>query len=136
MTIGEMVLAGSVYEKVLHLILEGEGENLAILRRQVQAVEKISVESTGAGFFITFPMFPDVARVPLGFPRAYGEVNGYSPDTDELVVGSILFIENGRISMLEIYGFGGNELTVPLDVLVFRRGRSFPPPPPHGAGGN
>lgn len=130
MTAMEMALAGSVYEKVLLLILAGEGENLAILRQQVQAVEKVSVKRTGVGFFITFPDFPAVARVPLDFPRAYGEVNGYSPDTDDLVVGSILFIENGRISMLEIYGIGGDDLTVSLDVLVFRRGRSsFPPSP-------
>ena len=126
MTTMEMALAGSVYEKVLHLILEGDGENLAILRRQVQAVEKVIVKSTGVGFFVTFPDFPDVARVPLDFPRAYGDVNGYSPDTGEVAVGSVLFIENGRISMLEIYGFGGDDLTVPLDVLVFRHGRATP----------
>ena len=127
MTAEVTALAGSVYEKILYLILEGDGKNLALLRRQVQAMETVRVEPTGAGFFVTFPELHHIAPASAAFPRAYGDVNGYRAGEDEAIVGSILFIENGRVGVLEIYDFQGG-LTVPLEQLVFRRVQKSAPP--------
>jgi hypothetical protein len=92
---------------LLPQLLEGDHPVLAILREQYRLSEVGTVELTGVGFFADLEVPPDVTRVePASF--AGGDAN------IELVgvqhgAGCVLFVRDGRLSLLEGYTHAGEE---------------------------
>ncbi len=71
-----------------------------ILRRQIEGVQVVSFENSGAGFFSNLAVSADVPLLAETSPLsgAYGDVVGI-----EHGMGFIVFLKEGRISMIEGY---------------------------------
>jgi hypothetical protein len=88
---------------VMRMLLDGEDEVLANLRRQLDACKIVKREMTGVGFFTDF-------EIPADVPRAtqksfhLGDVNG-TVEGAKHGVGFVLFIEAGTLKMLEGYTY-------------------------------
>jgi hypothetical protein len=89
---------------VMHKLLAGEDEILAILRDQLTLASVNERQMTGAGFFTRFTV-PKAARLlPINRPLKIGDVKAKMPELD-YGAGFLLYIENGLLHMLEGYSF-------------------------------
>jgi len=70
------------------------------LLQQIERAQVTSFENTGAGFFSTVSVPSDVPRLPDKSPLdgAHGSVDGV-----EDAMGFIVFIEDGRLALIEGY---------------------------------
>lgn len=91
---------------VIDMLLAGERPALACLRTQRQRMRVERREYTGVGFFTEFRHPDDVVRLPSSRRIRFGDVHA---DIDGLAHGAgfLLFIDNGLITMLEGYTYGG-----------------------------
>ena len=71
-----------------------------VLRRQIETVQVVSFENSGAGFFSILAVSDDTPPLTETSPLsgAYGDVVGI-----EHGMGFIVFLKEGRISMIEGY---------------------------------
>jgi hypothetical protein len=86
-------------------LLEGDGDNLEILRRQYEAATVKTREFSGAGFFTTFYVPEKSTRLPreesLRLDGITGKINGVANGA-----GFVLFVKKGAIHLLEGYTYG------------------------------
>ena len=82
------------------------------LAEQMVVAQVTDFENTGAGFFSTVSMPSDTRRLSEASPLdvAIGTVAG----TDAPGMGFLIFLEDGRVSLIEGYTFGMSS-TVPID---------------------
>lgn len=104
---------------LLPRLLEGDDPNLEILRQQLRQLAITEVEFSGVGFFAHF-------AVPLHLPttKPLRIVGGDAKITLSGVdngAGCVLFIDEGRLSMLEGYTYGGEEWDDQAEVITIRR---------------
>ena len=73
------------------------------IRRQAEAAQVTEFENSGAGFFSTVTVAPDAPLLPDKSPLdgAYGSVEGI-----EHGIGFVVFLEGGRLSLIEGYCHG------------------------------
>ncbi len=73
------------------------------LHQQAEAAHIAEFVNTGAGFFSTVLIGPDAPRLPAASPLdgAYGVLEGI-----EHGMGFVVFLENGRVSLIEGYSHG------------------------------
>jgi len=81
------------------------------LRRQIEGAQVTEFENTGAGFFSTIKVAPDAPPLPNKSPLdgAYGSVEGIEDG-----MGFVVFLEKGRVSLVEGYCHG-NVTSVGVD---------------------
>jgi hypothetical protein len=79
------------------------------LTRQIQAASVVNFENSGAGFFSTIAVTGEVPALPESSPLKGGAVGNV--DGIEHGMGFILFVENGRLSLLEGYCHGDASTT-------------------------
>jgi hypothetical protein len=91
-------------KQVLEMLLRGQDEVLAILRRQAKQLEVTGREMTGVGFYAEFLVPPDVPRVPGGLTFKLGDVNG-TADNVSHGLGFLLYVKDGALSVLEGYTY-------------------------------
>ncbi len=88
------------------------------LRRQIASAHVVSFENSGAGFFSYVEVAGDAPVVPEKSPLdgAYGSVLGI-----EHGMGFIVFLKDGRLSIIEGYCNGGGPTTdIDFSRTVFR----------------
>lgn len=91
---------------LLDALLAGSLEILVGLREQARHAQFVSRELSGCGFFLNFAVPPSIPRVePRNFEISdvYFDLRG-----TEHGGGSILFVRDGAISMLEAYSHAGD----------------------------
>jgi hypothetical protein len=83
----------------------GSGE---VIRRQIDTVQVVAFENSGAGFFSSLTVADDAPMLSEKSPLsgAYGSVLGV-----EQGMGFIVFLTDGRLSMIEGYCNGGGPTT-------------------------
>jgi hypothetical protein len=100
-------------EAALHAIFAETPELVPMLEQQLERASVIRRENTGGGFFTTIVTAEDSVQVNasrvLG-NETYARVEGLSYG-----LGFVLFMENGRLHLLEGYELGG-ESTAWLDL--------------------
>jgi len=90
--------------QVIALLLEGEHPVLAVLRKQFAVLQVVGREATGVGFYTTFAL-------PMGIPVLLPRVSLKLGDVEAEIgglhhgAGFLLYIERGRLHMLEGYSF-------------------------------
>jgi len=92
-------------QAVISKLLEGDSENLSILRKQVERIEETRREFTGCGFFTTFKIANDAPQIPGSRSFNFGDIDAEIPGV-ELGVGFLLWVRNGVIDFLEGYTSG------------------------------
>ena len=115
-----------IVREVLPRLLEGDNPILVGLRAQLRQLVVSSVEMTGVGFFAEL-------LVPLDIPTmSPAHLVGGNADIEltgvENGAGCVLFVDDGRLSTLEGYTFGGEEWRT--DAFVLSICRVFPLEPP------
>ena len=90
---------------MLELLLTGDHPALPLLRAQLDRATVTSREFTGVGFFTELEVPEDVPRAPLGERVVFdgGPGEGVGAEFEGLAHGAgfIVFIEQGRLKMLE-----------------------------------
>lgn len=96
---------GKLERQVIHHLLLGKNDILAVLRAQFEAATVKSKEYSGAGFFIYFEIPKEAPRLSSAYSF---EINDVAARIAGLQNGAgfTLFIKNGIINMLEGYVFG------------------------------
>lgn len=100
---------------VISTILAEEPEYVEALSQQLQSVVVEARENTGAGFFTTLSVSnPAVALSgPLGL-KVYARIGGL-----EYGMGFLIFLDDGRMSLLEGYSFGENTSGIDFENTTF-----------------
>lgn len=90
-------------KEIMVMLLDGEDEVLANLRKQLKSVIVTEREMTGVGFFTTF-------QIPSTIPRItnksfkFGDVYAHISDLD-YGAGFLLYVKDGALEMLEAYTY-------------------------------
>jgi hypothetical protein len=90
---------------VIDATLAGEHPVLAVLRDQWATARVTSRDFTGVGLYLTIEVAPDEPTVPVT-RLPFGDVIVDLPDKKD-AMGSLVFVEDGRLTCLEMYTFGG-----------------------------
>ena len=109
--------------KVLDLLLAGDLDVLRTLRQQLDVASVSQREWTGVGFF-TYLDVPS-GCVPVSSPANF-TISDVSGTLSGVECGSVLFVNNGRLAMLECHTWGVGVVSegVVLDELHYlRRGK-------------
>lgn len=95
------VLPEDLVQKVMELLLQGDHPFLAALRKQYLSIHVVRHEFSGNGFFTTFEV-PE--GIPIVTPKNISGGN-VEIELENLPngAGCVLFIRDGKLSMLEIY---------------------------------
>lgn len=96
----------SEFEKaVMNKLLEGEQPSLEVLRQQLQRARVRNREHSGTGFFVEFDVDPNAPTLERKHRFHFGDVRA---NVERLASGAgfVLFIDEGRLEMLEGYSFG------------------------------
>lgn len=91
-------------QDVMAKLLQGDGAVLEVLRKQYKQAKVVNIEKSGAGFYAQFCVQKSAQKIQDGKIRYFGDVVGEINGLTE-GVGFVLFIENGKISLLEGYAF-------------------------------
>jgi hypothetical protein len=95
----------SAFERaVLDKLLAGNHPVLASLRRQAADAELIRRERTGVGFYCHFAIPLDIPAAPVATDFTIGDVTA-AVDGLAHGAGFMLFVEDGRISLLEGFSY-------------------------------
>jgi hypothetical protein len=86
------------------MLLQGDNDALALLRRQAEQARAASRKMTGVGFFTKFALPPGVPRLPGRQTFKFGDVNGTADNVNH-GVGFLLYVDDGALSMLEGYTY-------------------------------
>lgn len=103
-------------QEAIATILRGDHPVFAGLRTQLARCEVSKREFTGVGFFTTLTIPADVPSVRVDRRLALGDVH-VTMDGVEHGVGLVLFVEDGRLALLE--GFTYDDAW-PADVRNYR----------------
>lgn len=97
-----------IEREVLEITARDYSGSAEILRRQIDTAQVIRFENSGAGFFSDLRVAPDAPPMPEKSPLngAYGRVLGVEDG-----MGFIVFLTNGRLSMIEGYCNGSGPTT-------------------------
>jgi hypothetical protein len=89
-------------QAVLDKLLSGDHPTLAVLRQQTAMARVAERKHTGVGFFCDFELDESAPTLPgdLQIGDVFGELEGLAHGA-----GFVLFIRDGRISMLEGFTF-------------------------------
>jgi hypothetical protein len=91
--------------EIMKMLLEGQNDTFAILRRQYSNSTVASREFSSVGFFISFSVPEDIDKLQekesFHLGGVTGQINGVTNG-----VGFILYIRNGVIKLLEGYTYG------------------------------
>jgi hypothetical protein len=91
-------------ERLLPPLVEGSHPALVALQQQIPQVRIAKVELTGVGFFVDFE---DAGNAPLAEPANFVGGNAVITVAGATApAGCVLFVSNGRISLLEGYTCG------------------------------
>jgi hypothetical protein len=103
--VGESMNPSPLERAVVGMILFGEHPVLEKLRSQWEAASVHSRELTGVGFYANLEVPMSVQSLSSKNRFAFGDV---LVDFPELTapVGSVLFVDEGRLSVLELYTHG------------------------------
>jgi hypothetical protein len=95
----------SLERDALQHLLQGDDPTLAILREQLKRATPKQREMSGVGFFTEFEMPDAVPRIAGDPSTRFGDVVA---DIEGLAhgVGFLLFVDAGKLTMLEAYTFG------------------------------
>ena len=93
-------------QEAIATILRGDHPVFAALRKQLARCEVSEREFTGVGFFTTLAIPADVPSVPLDRRLALGDVHA-TMNGVEHGVGLVLFVEDGRLALLEGFTYDG-----------------------------
>lgn len=88
--------------KLMKMLLSGEDEVLAKLRKQYEVARVVSREITDAGFFTSFSVDNRSDLCIMNKSFYIGDVDG-NVDGIKGAVGFMLFVRNGYITLLEGY---------------------------------
>jgi hypothetical protein len=91
-------------KEIMDLLLHGDHPTLEVLRQQYISARVISREFSGVGFFTNFEV-PNTASAVQPPNFAAGNVD-IQMENVNYGVGCVLFIQDGRLSMLEGYTYG------------------------------
>ena len=94
----------SLETSVMHMLLAGDDEVLAVLRRQLGNISVTSRKMTGAGFYAEFLHPPDVERITDLPSFKFGDVDGRASNLKH-GAGFLLYVTQGVLSMLEGYTY-------------------------------
>lgn len=92
-------------QAVLDKLLAGGAPLLIALREQASQATVSSRQYTGAGFYCSFELAPDVVPLKTPYECEIGDVDA-SIDGLEHGAGFLVFVREGRLSMLEGYSYG------------------------------
>jgi hypothetical protein len=97
-----------IEREVLEITAAEYPASAGALRRQIDTARVVSFENSGAGFFSDLAVAPDAPQLSEKSPLsgAYGSVLGV-----EEGMGFIVFLNDGRLSMIEGYCYGGSPTT-------------------------
>jgi hypothetical protein len=92
--------------EVLDKLFAGSDPALTALRRQAAIAKVESKRLTGVGFYVTFTVPEGEAPAPVRASRiSFGDVGARIPGLEH-GAGFEVFIENGKLRMLEGYSYG------------------------------
>lgn len=89
---------------VLAKLLAGDHPILAGLRSQAEKAQLVSRKYTGAGFYCTFAMPPDIPPLPRQPDFHFGDVNARISGLNR-GAGFVVFVRGGRLDTLEGYSY-------------------------------
>ncbi len=89
-------------KKVMELLLQGDGEVFAKLRKQYEVAKVTARDFTGVGFFTSFIVEDKELRLEENI-KPFGDVGGFIDG--EAQIGFVIFLRNGYLSTLEGYTF-------------------------------
>ena len=92
---------------VLEKFLQGDHPTLNTLRAQLSSVKVANREHTGSGFFSELHVADGAPCAPIMGREHISDVVGKT-ESLELGLGFVLFIEDGRLSLLEGHTYGEN----------------------------
>jgi hypothetical protein len=97
-----------IEQEVLEITAAEYPSSAEAFRQQIRTARVVRFENSGAGFFSTIEVAGDAPVIPEESPLsgAYGNVTGI-----EHGMGFIVFLEDGRISMVEGYCNGSGPTT-------------------------
>jgi hypothetical protein len=101
----------------LHSIFSETPDLTSALEQQLVAARVTERENSGGGFFTTIAVADDVPAV--SGPKVLGYETLARVDGLEDGFGFVLFMENGRLHLLEAYA-NGPENTAPLDLETLK----------------
>jgi hypothetical protein len=109
-------------KELLPLLVEGDHPALIALQHQCRVVQIGTVEVDDGGFFADLIVPPDA---PLADPPNFsgGDAN-ITVSGFEYPVGCVLFVRDGRLSLLDVYNNGPE--TWPEDAVVLSISDVFP----------
>jgi hypothetical protein len=92
-----------IEREVLEIIAAAYPASAEVLCQQIETAQVVSFENSGAGFFSNLAVAPDAPLLAEKSPlsAAHGEVLGI-----EHGMGFVVFLEDGRISVIEAYSYG------------------------------
>jgi len=103
-------------QAVLDKLLDGDHPVLVVLRAQAERARLSSREYTGAGFFCSFDVPPDVPTLAPERDFHFGDVNAVV-DGLQYGAGFVLFVRGGRLNTLEGYSY---EEPWPIEIRKFK----------------
>jgi hypothetical protein len=103
-------------DQLMPLLLAGEHPTLKVLRDQFRVSRVRSVEFSGVGFFAEFEV--PVNAVTVTPSRIVGGEAKIELAGVEHGAGCVLFIDNGRLAMLEGYSYGSEPWLETTEVIA------------------
>jgi hypothetical protein len=105
----------SLVERLLPALVQGDHPTLSVLQRQLPQLRVTKAELTGHGFFVDFEF---AGEAPLAEPPNFAGGNAVIQLAGPAVhAGCVLFVRNGRITMLEGYTYGDDAWTEETEVV-------------------
>jgi hypothetical protein len=89
---------------IMNALLDGSGEDLAVLREQAKRSEVAGCEDTGVGFYTRFAVASDAPQLRTLQRRHLGDVLA-AVDGVEHGMGFVLWIDHGQLDCLEGYTY-------------------------------
>ncbi|MEN6413984.1 MAG: hypothetical protein ABFC84_14675 [Veillonellales bacterium] len=96
---------GKIEKEVMLKLLDGQDDNLAVLRDQYAQSAVKKREYSGTGFFTSFEIPDDISKLKTSKSIQLGDVVAEIKGVKD-GVGFVLFIKNGVIDFLEGYTYG------------------------------
>jgi hypothetical protein len=108
------VEVSSLERDVIDATLAGEHPVLATLRNQWATAKVTDRECTGVGIYLTIEVAPNASTLPIE-RLLFGDVIVDLPTKTD-AMGSLVYVEDGRLTCLEMYTF---DMPWPEDVSGF-----------------
>lgn len=86
------------------MLLAGDDEALAVLRQQIEQAQVFSRKLTGVGFYTTFSISSEVARLAGRPTFKFGDVDA-TAENIKYGLGFLLYVTDGAVAILEGYTY-------------------------------